>query len=153
MGTLINNHSQIRTEKVRRPKVNQIDKLKAGLKTDDLLSISYTGECDASGGSCACGKKNIVYRFFVKNQQGEIFVVGSECINHFTQSVQNEIKSHDKQLKKRKKELKEAELNVLRKKVTAIYGNDLSRMRYLKKYRWNTVKELTAILGNANLPS
>lgn len=99
MGTLANNHDLIGAKKSKAPKLSQIEKLKTGLKTDDLSSIRYTGKCDADGGTCACGKKGIVYRFFVVNSDGEIFVVGSECINHFIPAVQNDIRVHERQLK------------------------------------------------------
>lgn len=104
--TLVNNHDSLGV-KPKRQVVSQLDRLKAGLETDDLSTVTYTQNCDALGGECACGKKGIIYRFFVKNQAGKVFVVGSECINHFTQSVQNEIKSHDKQLRNKAKKIRE----------------------------------------------
>lgn len=99
MRTRINNHTEIGAEKNKAQKLTQIQKLQTGLKTDDLSSIRYTGKCDALGGTCACGKKGIVYRFFVVNPDGDLFIVGSECITHFAQTVQNDIKSHERQLK------------------------------------------------------
>jgi hypothetical protein len=99
MGTLVTNQNEIRAKKNKAPKLTQIQKLQTGLKTNDLSLIEYTGKCDALGGECACGKKGIIYRFFVRNPDGEIFVVGSECINHFVPAVQNDIRSHEKQLK------------------------------------------------------
>ena len=101
MGTLVNNSADIAREKSKSktPKPTQLQKLQTGLKCNDLSLIVYTNQCDALGGECACGKKGIVYRFFVKNPDGEIFVVGSECINHFIPTVQNDIRTHEKQLK------------------------------------------------------
>lgn len=99
MGTLVNNNADIAKEKSKKPKLTQLQKLQKGLKCNDLSLIVYTNKCDALGGECACGKKGIVYRFFVKNPDGEIFVVGSECINHFIPAVQDDIRTHEKQLK------------------------------------------------------
>ena len=101
MGTLVNNSADIAKEKnkSKTPKPSQLQKLQTGLKCQDLSLIVYTNQCDALGGECACGKKGIVYRFFVKNPDGEEFVVGSECINHFVHSVQEDIRNHEKQLK------------------------------------------------------
>ena len=101
MGTLVNNSADIAREKSKSktPKPTQLQKLQTGLKCNDLSLIVYTNQCDALGGECACGKKGIVYRFFVRNPDGEVFVVGSECINHFVQTVQNDIRNHEKQLK------------------------------------------------------
>lgn len=99
MGTLVNNHTEIGAKKSKSPKLSQLQKLQIGLKCQDLSLIVYTNQCDALGGTCACGKKGIVYRFFVRNPDGEIFVVGSECINHFIPAVQNNIRVHERQLK------------------------------------------------------
>lgn len=39
---------------------------------------------DSNGGQCACGKKNIVYRYHIKNKNtNEFAIVGSECIQYF----------------------------------------------------------------------
>lgn len=99
MGTLIYNVPETAGKKPRKQKQSQLEKLQIGLRTQDLTLVTYTGKCDMAGGECACGKRNIVYRFFVQNPDGEIFVVGSECINHFLKSTQNEIRVHEKQLK------------------------------------------------------
>ena len=39
---------------------------------------------DSQGGQCACEKKNIVYRYHIKNiNTDEFAIVGSECIKYF----------------------------------------------------------------------
>ena len=47
----------------------------------DFADWTYTGNCDAQGGYCECGKQ-IIYRYFV-NKGEETKVVGSTCIDHF----------------------------------------------------------------------
>lgn len=39
---------------------------------------------DAHGGQCACGQKNIVYRYHITHKRtSELAIVGSECIKYF----------------------------------------------------------------------
>lgn len=97
--TLVNNHDSLGV-KPKRQAIPQDQKLMIALKTNDLSKIRYTGKCHALGGDCVCGKKGILYCHFVLNENNEEFIVGSECIKYFTQSVQNQIGANDKQLRK-----------------------------------------------------
>ena len=74
---------------------SQEEKLKTGLKTDDLSLVTYSGFCDAEGGHCACGHP-ILYRFHTSHG-----VVGSECIKYFDGSQQNTMKQAEKYMKKK----------------------------------------------------
>ena len=55
--------------------------LKMARAFGDFTGWTYTGNCDAKGGYCECGKQ-IVYRYFV-SRGSETKIVGSTCIDHF----------------------------------------------------------------------
>lgn len=56
-------------------------KLKAAI--GDPSKWGYSS-MDTLGGQCACGKKNIVYRYHIVNSKnGATAIVGSECIRYF----------------------------------------------------------------------
>ena len=73
----------------------QEEKLRVGLKTDDLSSVTYSGFCDAEGGHCACGH-SILYRFHTSHG-----IVGSECSKYFDGSQQNTMRQAEKYMKKK----------------------------------------------------
>lgn len=113
MSILVDNSADIAKEKSKKPKFSQEEKLKAGLGTDDLSTLTYTGDYDAKGGSCVCGKRHIVYRFFVRNPENKTFVIGSDCIQYFTGESKNEMeRAYSAMIKKMSDEKKAARLAI-----------------------------------------
>lgn len=79
----------------------------------DFADWTYTGNCDAQGGYCECGKQ-IIYRYFV-NKGEETKVVGSTCIDHFkgNSALYATLKKADKDNQRNHKE-REKNLKVIK---------------------------------------
>lgn len=62
---------------------------------------------DSQGGQCACGKKNIVYRYHIKHKKtNDLAIIGSECIKYFENlTLYGELVAADK----KNRELREME--------------------------------------------
>lgn len=102
--TLVNNHNLIGQKRtLSGKKSDHLQRLKTGLKTDDLSLVTYSGFCDSEGGFCACGHE-IKNRYHTSHG-----IVGSECVQNFTQTVQKQIRASEKMLKKEVAELRKAE--------------------------------------------
>lgn len=94
---------------------SQEEKLKTGLKTDDLSLVTYSGFCDAEGGHCACGHA-ILYRFHTSHG-----IVGSECIKYFDGSQQNTMRQAEKYMKKKLAAEKKNIINSLKNECFLLY--------------------------------
>lgn len=88
------------------------DRLLNGLKKiNEVVSWQATGHCHEGGSSCVCGKP-IRHCFEIRHRDtGQLEVVGSECINRFSEfdvETFEELKNISEKYEKSRKEAKKA---------------------------------------------